>query len=199
MQKQQWFLKRWFLQGLVISLPILITAIVFFYCISYTDIILAFAANLLPASFPKPIFPGMGLILVTALLIIIGALTETYLINKIVLLFNYIMSKLPFIRNIYTTALKVVQSFFGGAGKFSKVVLIEYPFKGSYALAFKTGDASAEFNTLTGEPMANIFLPTTPNPTSGLYLLVPINTIKETNLHPEEAFKIILSAGIVDK
>lgn len=198
MQKH-WFLKRWFLQGLVISLPIIITAIVFFYCISYADIILAFAANLLPASFPKPIFPGMGLIIVSVLLILIGALTETYLVNKLVQIFNFLMSKLPFVRSIYTTALKVVQNFLGSSNKFSKVVLIEYPHDGVYALAFKTNEAPNSLCELVGKKMVSVFIPTTPNPIGGFHLMIPVEKVKETDLRPEEALKLILSAGIVDE
>lgn len=198
MQKH-WFLKRWFIQGLVISLPIIITVVIFSYCISYTDMFLLFLINLLPSNFPKPIFHGMGLLIFSILLILLGAITENLLINKIVQLFNYIMSKLPFIRNIYSNILKVVQTVLGNSGQFSKVLLIEYPREGTYVVGFKTKDAPEYICNLLNQKMVSVFVPTTPNPAGGLYLIVPADKIIETTLKPDEAFKLILSAGIIDK
>jgi uncharacterized membrane protein len=108
------------------------------------------------------------------------------------------MSKLPFIRNIYTTVLKVAQSTLGNYEAFSSVVMIEYPRKGIYSLAFKTSK-NEQFSEDTNKEYINVFLPTTPNPTSGFYLIVPKDEAIETDINPEEAFKLIISAGIVSK
>lgn len=170
---------------------------VFFYCITYTDALLWFVANLLPTNFPKPVFPGMGLIIITIILILIGAVTENFILRKAIQLFNFGMSKVPFVKNIYSTALKIVQNFLGSSNTFSKVVLIEYPQKGSYTLAFKTNDAPEYINKLLGEKMISVFLPTTPIPTNGLYLIVPKSCAIETDFKTEEAFRLIVSAGIV--
>lgn len=197
MQKH-WFLKRWFIQGLVVSLPIVITAVIFYYCISYTDRFLLFTANLLPTNLPKPVFPGMGLIIFSILLILLGAITENFLIKKLVQVFNYLISKLPFIRNVYPSVLKVVQNILGNYGKYSKVLLIEYPKEGFYVVGFKTNEASEYVCKLIGQKMISVFIPTTPSPAGGMYLIVPANKIIETDLKPDEAFKLILSAGIID-
>lgn len=198
MQKH-WFLKRWFIQGLVISLPIIITAVIFFYCISYTDKLLWLIAGLLPTSIPKPVFPGMGLVLIVTLLILMGALTENFIIHKVLNLFNFIMSKVPFIRNVYPTALKIVQGLLGSPDKFSKVLLIEYPRDGIYTLVFKTNNAPSCLNALTGKKMISVFLPTAPFLTNGLYLIIPEDRTIETIFKPEEAFKLIVSAGMVNE
>ena len=106
------------------------------------------------------------------------------------------MSKLPFIKNIYSTAVKVAQSTLGNYDAFTGVVMIEYPRKGVYSLAFKTSK-NEKFSSDNGQEYMNVFLPTTPNPTSGFYLIVPTTEIIETDIEPEQAFKLIISAGIV--
>ncbi len=198
-----WFIKRWLLQGLVLTLPIIVTVIVFYYTIIYTDAILWFFWDLLPWDLlpwdvVKPKFPGLGLLVVTTLVIFIGAITESFVIKKVVDLFNLLMSKLPFIRNVYSTVLKVAESTLGNYSAFSSAVMIEYPRKGVYSLAFKTSD-NKELSDSLGQEFVNIFLPTTPNPTSGFYLIVPKNEVIETDINPELAFKLIISAGIVSK
>ena len=198
MIRKNLFLKRWLLQGIVVILPLLVTAVCLYYLILYTDAALWFACKLLPYELPQPIFPGVGLLVATAILIAIGALTESYVITKGISLFNYIMSKLPIIRTIYTTVHKIVESTIGHNSSFSKAVLIEYPREGMYSIAFKTGNSTL-MCAKTGKKLVNVFLPTTPNPTSGFYLLLPEDQIYDTPLEPEEAFKLIISAGMVQK
>lgn len=198
MQKQ-WFIKRWFFQGLIVTLPIITTAFLLYYGIIYTDAIMWWVWDLLPWDLlpwavAKPTFPGLGFLVVVTSTILIGALTESWLINKIIDYFNNLMSKLPFIRNVYSTVSQVAKSTFGSYDSFTKVVLIEYPRRGMYSLAFKT----SESHILKKEgKYINVFLPTTPNPTSGFYLILPEHEIIETDLKPEQAFKLIISAGIV--
>lgn len=202
MQKP-WFIKRWLIQGLVITLPVLVTVIVFYYTIIYTDALLWFCWDLIPWDLfpwdiPKPTFPGLGLIVVATVVIFIGATTESYIITKAISLFNSLMSKLPFIKNIYSTAVKVAQSTLGNYDAFSSVVMIEYPRKGVYSLAFKTSK-NEKLSLQKKEEFINVFLPTTPNPTSGFYLMVASAEVIETDIDPEQAFKLIISAGIVSE
>ena len=198
MIRKNLFLKRWLLQGIVVILPLVVTAVCLYYLILYTDAALWFVCKLLPFELPKPIFPGVGLLVATTILIVIGALTESYLITKGITLFNYVMSKLPIIRTIYTTVHKIVESTIGHNSSFSKAVLIEYPREGMYSIAFKTSNSTLVC-AKTGKRLVNLFLPTTPNPTSGVYLLLSEDQIYDTNLEPEEAFKLIISAGMVQK
>jgi uncharacterized membrane protein len=109
------------------------------------------------------------------------------------------MSKVPFIRNIYPAIFKVVQNIFNNKENFSKVVLIEYPKKGTFALAFKTREGPEVFNEKLNQKLVSVFFPTTPNPTSGYYLLIPEEDVVEIDITTEEAFKLIISAGIVQK
>jgi len=199
--KKQWFIKRWFLQGLALILPIIVTIVVLYYGVIYTDAILWFLWDLLPWSLlpwtiTKPSFPGLGLLVVVPLTIIVGALTESFIVGRAVKIFNKLMGRLPVIRSIYSTVLKVSQSTFGNFDSFSKVVLIEHNNK--YCMAFKTSDCSHEISKFTGKRLTNIFLPTTPNPTSGFYIMVPTDDLIELDIEPEAAFKLIISAGIVN-
>ncbi|MDH3212834.1 MAG: DUF502 domain-containing protein, partial [Myxococcales bacterium] len=102
-------------------------------------------------------------------------------------------------RNIYGGVKQLFEAIFRSdqTSRFNRVVLVEYPRKGVYALAFTTGPARGAVQAATDEPMVNCFLPTTPNPTSGFYLLVPESEIREVDLTVEEAFKLVMSAGLV--
>ena len=200
--KKVWFIKRWLLQGIAVALPIAITAVILYYSVLYADAVFwflwdLFPWDLLPWEVSKPYFPGVGLIVVVSLLTLLGFLTESWLINKGLNLFNLIMSKLPFIRSIYSTSLKMVQTTVGNSNNFSSVVLVEFPMKGVYAVAFKTSESSKIIKDATGKELINIFLPTTPNPTSGFYLMLPEDKLIENDITTEEAFKLIISAGIV--
>jgi len=188
-----------------VTLPVIATIVVFYYTIIYADAALwflwdLFPWDLLPWGVNKPSFPGLGLLLVTALLILLGALTESWLVTRVMKTFNNLIEKLPVVRNVYTTVLKVAQSTLGGYENFSKVILIEYPRRGIYTLGFKTSECTKELNDKVGDrKLINVFVPTTPNPTSGFYLILPEDEVIETDLKAEEAFKLIVSAGIVQK
>jgi len=189
--KHSWFIKRWFLQGLILILPVIITAIVLYYGISYADMFLWFLWDLLPWSLAKPSIPGLGLLIVVSLIVLIGALGESYIVSYFVNHFNSLMSRLPFIRNIYSTVLQVAQTILGNSHALTQVVLIEYPRKNIYSVAFKTSDSSEHLCQKTGLKLVNIFLPTTPNPSSGFYLLIPKEDIILLDITPEAAFKLI--------
>lgn len=197
-EHKHWFLKRWFLQGLVITVPISVTCLLLYYLVVKTDSILSYLWGLLPWTLPAWMSPWIGLLFVIAILIGIGALTESWLVGKCWSLFNKLMSMLPIVRTIYNTIHRVVESVLGNNQNLSKTVLIEFPRPGIYALAFKTSNGSTTLSTaLGGRKVSNVFVPTTPNPTSGFYLVVPDDQIIETPIKPEEAFKLIISAGIV--
>lgn len=192
------FIKRWFFQGIVVLLPVIVTAAILYYGIIYTDSLLWFVWDLLPWNLPKPLFPGLGLIIVFSSITIIGALAESWLINQIIRLFNKLMAQLPVIRNIYNTVLKVSQNTFGSYEKFSGVVLVPFPSSDHLCIAFKTGITQTSIRDKSGKNLVNVFLPTTPNPTSGFYLMIPEEKIIETDITPEQAFKLIISAGIME-
>lgn len=198
---KQLFIKRWLLQGIVVLSPILLTGIILFLVIQKTDMALWWAWDFLFPNTAKPFaFPGLGLLAVISILTLVGALTESWLISQCIKLFNFVLSKVPFIRSIYNTIFKIVESVANSQNAFTNAVLIEYPKKDCYSIAFLTSESSKKFKVSTGkDDLVNVFLPTTPNPTSGFYLIVPKSQIINTDMSPEEAFKLIISAGIVQE
>jgi uncharacterized membrane protein len=198
MDKKNWFIKRWLLQGMVVALPVVLTAAIFYFVVVKADEALWMVWDLFFDASARPKwFPGLGFLIVVSSLVFIGFLTESWLVRTVIDLFNRLLSRVPFVKNIYSTIHKIVQTVIGNKNSLSKVVLIEYPSEGSYCLAFLTSDCSKELSALVDKEMVNVFLPTTPNPTSGFYLIVPKNKVTETGLSSEEAFKLIISAGIV--
>lgn len=178
-------------------LPIIVTAVVLYYGVIYADTALWFLWDLFPWSGSRPdfIIPGLGLAVVAFLTVLVGALTESFLVSRAVDLFNLLMSKVPIIRSIYSTVLKVAQNTLGNFDSFSQVVLLEH--NGKYCMAFQTSKTSVEISNTLGINLVNVFLPTTPNPTSGFYIMVPEDKVTPLDITPEMAFKLIISAGIV--
>jgi len=189
-----WFLKRWFIQGLVLTLPLALTITFFHWIVTKTDAGLAFLFGV--STFSNPVsFPGMGLVFVTVFLILVGLLAENVLIQQAIKLFNYLMAKAPITKNIYPTLFKVVETLLTGFDQNCKVVRIQYPRPGIYTLAFMTGSAIKDLQ-LPDQELVNVFLPTSPIPTSGFYLLLPRQDVVEVPISYQEAIKLIVSAGI---
>ena len=192
MVKRQWFLKRWFLQGLVITTPLILTFTLLFYSVVYVDDALITILNFLPESIAKLHFPGLGVLVVLLLTTIVGSIAESWMMHKAVSAFNSIMSKLPVIRSVYQTISKIIKGLLGDKEGIQTAVMIEYPRKGMYSLAFKTGSTE-----IKGRKLVTLFLPTTPNPTSGFYLMLPEDQVVDVDLTREQAFKQIVSAGMI--
>ena len=119
--------------------------------------------------------------------------------HELVRLWERLLSRVPVARSIYAGVKQLLEAIFTTeqSSRFNSVVMIEYPRRGVYALAFVTGTARGLIQEATEQTMINCFLPTTPNPTSGFYLLVPEEDVIEVDLSVEEAFKVIMSAGLV--
>lgn len=146
---------------------------------------------------PFPV-PGLGFILVFVVLLLCGVLVRNLLGRKLVALGEQVVGYIPYVSKLYKAVKKLVETIFSGAGKdFKRVVLIEYPRRGIFALAFVTGQASGEVQDKTAKRCLNVFLPTTPNPTSGFYLLVPEEDVTPLEMSVEESFKLLMSGGIL--
>lgn len=159
--------------------------------------------NLLPEPYnpkrliPFPI-PGLGIVVVVLLVFVIGVLVKNYVGSRIVEFGERIVYQIPLVRPIYSAVKQLLVAIFSQTGEgFERVVLIEYPRKGIYALGFVTGVSRGEVQEMTEQRVLNVFLPTTPNPTSGFYLLVPDTDIIPLKISVEDAFKLIISGGLV--
>lgn len=140
--------------------------------------------------------PGLGIVLSLLFVYLCGVGTRAYAGRQLVSFFEGILDRVPFINTIYQSIKQLMSTLFSAQGThFRDVVLVEYPRKGIYCFAFLTNDS--QYLEVSGEKLLSIFLPSTPNPTTGFYLLLPTRDVWNVDLTVEEAFKLIMSAGIV--
>lgn len=193
-------LKAYLIAGLLVAGPIGLTVVVIQWFVALMDGLLL---AVLPERFqPNNLIgfalPGIGLIVTLLLLLLVGALATNFFGRGLVRLFENLVSRIPLVKGVYTLFKQVTDTLFVGDRQgFRKVVMIEYPRKGIWTVAFMTGLASGELPRQIGRRVINVFVPTTPNPTSGFYLLVPEEDATVLQMSVEDAFKLIVSGGMV--
>jgi uncharacterized membrane protein len=142
--------------------------------------------------------PGVGLIAGIFLIFIMGFLISNVIGEKLYNFIEKMVKRIPLVTKVYFGIKQIIDAFsIQGKQVFSKVVLIEYPRKGTYVVGFLTGECKGEVQTKTAARLMNVFVPTTPNPTSGMLILVPENDITYLDMTVEEGLKLIVSAGVV--
>ena len=142
--------------------------------------------------------PGIGVIVAIIVVLLTGLITANYFGNRIVKAWDAFLDRIPLIRSIYSPLKKFSELVLSDQTQsFSKVLLIEYPRKGIYSLCFQTSKELGEVQNQSGEEMVCVYIPTTPNPTSGYIVLVPQNEVKELKMSVEDALKMIISLGVV--
>ena len=193
-------IRGYFLTGIIVTAPVGLTFYVSFLFIGFID---AKVRNIIPVQYhydnilPFEI-PGLGLLFVFIMLTFIGFLTAGLIGRYIIKLGERIIARLPIIRSVYGALKQIFESVLKTSSKsFREVVLIEYPRKGIWAIGFITGDTKGEVQYNLKEEIVNVFLPTTPNPTSGFLLFVPRKDLKVLNMNVEEGIKMVISGGIV--
>jgi uncharacterized membrane protein len=192
-------LKNYFLTGLLVILPVFITLYVIWSLIRGMDAILKYVpAKYLPETYLHIYIPGLGLILVIILVFVVGLLARNFVGRKIVQLGENIVDRIPLVRVLYAGVKQLLETLFlQRTDAFKRVALIEYPRRGAYVIGFITGESKGEIQNKTDKNMINVFVPTTPNPTSGFYILIPEDELIILNMSVEDAFKLIISGGIV--
>jgi len=195
-------LRRYFVAGLLFFAPIAITVWAIVSIVRWLDNLLLprILKLVLPGSYEPPTLPVLGALFTLMLIVLMGVVARHLFGYELVRLWERLLRRVPVARNIYAAVKQLAEAIFGAssqASRFNRVVLIEYPRKGLYALAFTTGPTRGIVQDATPEPLVNCFVPTTPNPTSGFYLLVPEDQLIEVDLSVEEAFKLVMSAGLV--
>ena len=142
--------------------------------------------------------PGLGILLTLVLLIITGFLAANFVGRRMVRLWESLLQRIPIVRSVYSASKNFAEVVFSeGNEAFKKVLLVEYPRKGVYSLAFQTASTLGEVQERTGEEVVCTFVPTTPNPTSGFIVMVPRNEIIELDMAVDDALKMIFSLGVV--
>jgi uncharacterized membrane protein len=172
---------------------------VILFLIRGMDAILKFIpVEYLPDTYLPFHIPGLGLIFVVILVFAVGLLTRNIVGRKIVHLGENIVERIPLVRILYAGVKQLLETIFlQKTDAFKRVALVEYPRRGTYVIGFITGESKGEVQDKTDKNMINVFIPTTPNPTSGFYMLVPDDELVVLNMSVEDAFKLIISGGIV--
>jgi uncharacterized membrane protein len=191
-------LQRQFLAGLLVFLPVVITLWFLGWVIGILDGLLdVLPARLHPNYYLPFAIPGLGAIVTLALILFLGFLTKGVATRRFLAAWDKVFVQIPVFRGVYTAVQKLVQTFLGQGQNNRQVVMIEYPRKGVYTVGFAMGRAWHELEKNNESPLVNVFVPTTPNPTSGFYLLVPANEISPLDMSMEEALKLITSGGLI--
>lgn len=196
-------LKKIFLAGVLVTLPLALTLFLLQFFFVRIDALLSPSVTKLLLYFNAPInpdfrLPGLGLITIIILVFFAGLFTRNLIGGRLIEFGESILVKIPIFKNIYVSAKQVIQTFGStNVSAFRKVVMIEYPRHGIYSLAFVTNDSQGGVTKRLGRNMVSIFLPTTPNPTSGFFLMLPVEDVMELDISVEEGIKMLISGGLV--
>jgi len=185
-------LRRYFITGLVVLAPVGATVAILVWMFNTFDAILGTPLQRVVGVR----IPGLGVVLLTATIFGIGWLAHYAVGRQLIAWWNDVLAKFPVAGRIYNTSSQVVQAVLGGGRRvFLRTVLVEFPTPGSYAIAWVTAEQNPVAETVIGEPCVNVFVATTPNPTSGFLLVVPRSRTRPVDLTIEEGMKLVISAG----
>jgi len=193
-------LRAYFLTGVIVTAPISITIFLLWQFLDFLD---THVAGLLPERYNPETYlpfslPGLGLLIMIAFLTLVGMLTANFAGRALVRMGERLLSRMPIIRGVYGTLKQIFETVLAQQSRsFREVVLIEYPRRGLGAIGFVTGPTRGEIQARSPEEMVNVFLPTTPNPTSGFLLFVPKRDLIHLDMTIEEGMKMVISGGIV--
>ena len=186
-------LRNYFIAGIVAIIPIGITLYLTMFIIDVSSKLIPKEIN--PNNYLPFSIPGLEIILSIIIITFIGGLSVSFVGKKILQLINDLFKRIPFLRTIYSAINQMTESFTNKDKGKKSVVLVEYPRKGSWAVGFATKDNQGEISEKTNSELVNVFVPTTPNPTSGFLLMFPKKEIIYLDMTFEEASKFIVSAG----
>ncbi len=186
-------LRNYFITGIVVLVPIGITLYLTMFFISISSNLIPKEIN--PNSYLPFSIPGLEILLSIIFITVIGGLSLSFIGKKILQLVNETLKRIPILRTIYSAIGQMTESLAPNKGSKKSVVLIEYPRKGSWAVVFATKENKGEISKKTNSELINVFVPTTPNPTSGFLLMFPKNEVLYLDMSFEEASKFIVSAG----
>jgi uncharacterized membrane protein len=192
-------LKRYLIAGLLIWVPLMITILVIRVLVDLMDnSLLLLPPEWRPDALLGMHIPGLGVLLTLLIVFLTGMIMANFVGRKLVKIWDGILARIPFVRTIHSAVKQVMETLFSPNGRsFRKVLLIEYPRKGVWTLAFQTGEPEGEIRDKAGSEVVTVFVPTTPNPTSGFVIIVPKDEMIEMDMPVEEGLKLIMSLGVV--
>jgi uncharacterized membrane protein len=192
------YIRRWLFAGLMVVVPLGITIFVVDFLLTLLDkSLLLIPAQWQPEKLLGFYLPGMGIVLVLVLLLVVGFLADNFIGERIVRWAESMLARVPLVRSVYSGAKQLADMVLGEGGtSFRKVILVEYPRKGLWTIAFITGGPLWEAREKTGRELATVFVPTTPNPTSGFIIFVPREDVIPLEMSVEHAMRMIISLGV---
>ena len=186
-------LRNYFITGIVVLIPIGFTLYLTKFIIGISSKIIP--QNINPNNYLPYAIPGIEILISIFFITIVGGLSLSFLGKRVLKLIDDLFKKIPFLRSIYSAILQMTETFSSKDNNKKSVVLIEYPRKGVWAVGFATKENKGQMSKKTNKNLINVFVPTTPNPTSGFLLMVPKKDIVYLDMSFEEASKFIVSAG----
>ena len=186
-------LRNYFIAGVVVLIPIGFT-------LYLSKILIGISSKILPKNINPNYYlpfniPGVEIIISIIFITIVGGLSLSFFGRRILKIIDDLFKRIPFLRTVYTAILQMTETFSKKDGSKKSVVLVEYPRKGVWAVGFATKENNGEMANKTNNKLINVFVPTTPNPTSGFLLMFPVDQVIHLNMTFEEASKFIVSAG----
>ena len=186
-------LRNYFIAGVVVLIPIGITLYLTLAIVKVSSKILPKEIN--PNNYLPYNIPGIEIIIALLLITLIGWLSLSFIGKKLLNIFDNILNKIPILRTIYSAFTQMLETFTKSKASRKNVVLVEYPRKGTWAVGFATNKNTGEIKNKIGQEVVNVFVPTTPNPTSGFLLMFPKEDVIYLDITFEQASKFIVSAG----
>ena len=186
-------LRNYFITGIIVLIPIGFTLYLSRFLIKVSTNLVP--AGLNPNNYIPYAIPGVEILLTIFFITIVGGLSLSFLGKKILQIVDNLFKRIPILRTIYSAIVQMTDSFRNQEGSKKSVVLVEYPRKGSWAVGFATKENKGELKDKTNKELINVFVPTTPNPTSGFLLMFPKEDVIYLDMGFEEASKFIVSAG----
>ena len=191
-------MRKYLIAGLLVWMPLGVTFLVIRAIVGLLDSTLL----LLPEGYhPDQLLgihiPGIGVLLAIILVLVTGMIVANFLGKRIILFWEQLLAKIPLVRSLYAAIKQIMEAVLStDAQSFRKVLLIEYPRKGLWSLAFMTSENLGEVQSKTAKTVISVFIPTTPNPTSGFIIMVPSDDVVELNMSVEDGLKMIISLGV---
>ena len=190
-------IRNYFIAGVVVLIPIGFT-------LYLTKILIGISSNLIPKNLNPNHYlpfdiPGVEILISLILITIVGGISLSFFGRRILKLIDDLFKRIPFLRTVYSAIVQMTETFSKKDDNKKSVVLVEYPRKGVWAVGFATKENTGEMSEKTNKKLINVFVPTTPNPTSGFLLMFPIEDVIYLNMSFEEASKFIVSAGTSNK
>ena len=190
-------IRNYFITGVVVLIPIGFT-------LYLTKILIGISSNLIPKNLNPNHYlpfdiPGVEILISILLITLVGGLSLSFFGKRILKLIDDLFQRIPFLRTVYSAIVQMTETFSKKNDDTKSVVLVEYPRKGVWAVGFATKENTGEMADKTNKKLINVFVPTTPNPTSGFLLMFPIEDVIYLNMSFEEASKFIVSAGTSNK